>query len=133
TTIGVLSRAGGRILLGGSSANQARAFVQLDRETSQIEVLRRSSEVAIDSAYLSIAEPIEFPTEEGMTAYGFFYPPRNPGYVAPEGELPPLIVKSHGGPTSDTTSMLKLSTQYWTSRGFAVIDVNYGGSKAYGR
>ncbi len=133
TTIESLIAAGGRIFFGGGSPTQAEAFVQLDLETGQIEILRRSSEVAIDSAYLSIAEPIEFPTEEGMMAYGFFYPPRNPAYVAPEGELPPLIVKSHGGPTSATTSMLKLGTQYWTSRGFAVLDVNYGGSTGYGR
>jgi dipeptidyl aminopeptidase/acylaminoacyl peptidase len=87
----------------------------------------------IDAGYLSIAQPIEFPTENGLTAYGFYYPPQNHDFMAPEGELPPLVVKSHGGPTAATSSQLNLRIQYWTSRGFAYLDVNYGGSTGYGR
>jgi len=82
---------------------------------------------------VSVPRPIEFPTEGGAVAHAFFYPPRNRDYVGPPGEKPPLIVMSHGGPTSATTSVLNLSGQYWTSRGFAVVDVNYGGSSGYGR
>ncbi|HCF84067.1 MAG TPA: peptidase [Ktedonobacter sp.] len=133
TTIGSPVAAKGRVLFGSGSPTEAAAFVQFDMATGHIEVLRRSSEITIDSAYISIAEPIEFPTEGGLTAHGFFYPPRNPDYAAPEGELPPLLVNSHGGPTSATNSMLKLGIQYWTSRGIAVLDVNYGGSTGYGR
>jgi dipeptidyl aminopeptidase/acylaminoacyl peptidase len=133
TTIGSPVAAKGRVLFGGGSPTEAATFVQLDTVTGHIEVLRRSSEITIDSAYISVAEPIEFPTEGGLTAHGFFYPPRNPDYAAPEGELPPLLVNSHGGPTSATNSMLKLGIQYWTSRGIAVLDVNYGGSTGYGR
>jgi dipeptidyl aminopeptidase/acylaminoacyl peptidase len=96
-------------------------------------VLRRSSNVAVDDGYLSIPQAIEFPTEDGLTAHAFFYPPKNREYVAPADERPPLIVISHGGPTSATTTTLNLSIQYWTSRGFGVLDVNYGGSTGYGR
>jgi dipeptidyl aminopeptidase/acylaminoacyl peptidase len=87
----------------------------------------------MDSSYFSVPRAIEFPTEAGLTAHGFFYPPQNPDYRAPADELPPLIVKSHGGPTSAASTALALSVQYWTSRGFAVLDVNYGGSTGYGR
>src|SRR5205085_10058995 len=76
---------------------------------------------------------IEFPTEDGLTAYAFYYPPRNRDFVAPTGERPPLLVKSHGGPTAAASPALALAIQYWTSRGFAVLDVNYGGSTGYGR
>ncbi|HXI25912.1 MAG TPA: prolyl oligopeptidase family serine peptidase, partial [Pyrinomonadaceae bacterium] len=69
----------------------------------------------------------------GLTAHGFFYAPRNPDFVGPENERPLLLVKSHGGPTSATIAILMLSIQYWTSRGVAVLDVNYGGSTGYGR
>ena len=96
-------------------------------------MLRRSSQVTIEDGYLSIPQAIEFPTENGLTAHAFFYPPQNCDYTAPALELPPLIVRSHGGPTAATSSMLSLRIQYWTSRGFAVIDVNYGGSTGYGR
>jgi dipeptidyl aminopeptidase/acylaminoacyl peptidase len=89
--------------------------------------------LAIDSGYISTPQAIEFPTEDGPTAHAFFYPPRNRDFIAPENERPPLLVMSHGGPTAATSPMLRLSVQYWTSRGVAVLDVNYGGSTGYGR
>src|SRR5207237_5284918 len=81
----------------------------------------------------STPRPIEFPTSEGDTAYGFYYPPANADFEAPPGELPPLIVQSHGGPTSHAAPALDREFLYWTSRGFGVVDVNYGGSSGYGR
>jgi dipeptidyl aminopeptidase/acylaminoacyl peptidase len=107
--------------------------VQLDLATGRAETLRRSNDLEIDPGYFSIPEAIEFPTEGGRTAHAFFYPPRNRDYLAPEGELPPLLVKSHGGPTAAATTTLALGIQYWTSRGIGVLDVNYGGSTGYGR
>src|SRR5205085_11416569 len=107
--------------------------VRLGLGTRTIEVLRRSSELQINAAYLSIPQAIEYPTEQGLKAHAFLYLPRNPDFRAPEGERPPLLVVIHGGPTSATSTSLSLSTQYWTSRGFAVLDVNYGGSTGYGR
>jgi dipeptidyl aminopeptidase/acylaminoacyl peptidase len=109
------------------------SIVRLDPDTGRCEVLRRSSEVTVDPGYLSIPEAIEFPTEHGLTAHGFFYAPRNRDYAAPSGERPSLLVKSHGGPTSATSTACNLGIQYWTSRGIAVLDVNYGGSTGYGR
>jgi dipeptidyl aminopeptidase/acylaminoacyl peptidase len=87
----------------------------------------------VEPRYLSAPVEIEFATEGGLTAFGYFYPPKNPEFVAPGGELPPLIVVSHGGPTSATSTSLSLSIQFWTSRGFAILDVNYSGSTGYGR
>src|SRR5262249_53483013 len=88
---------------------------------------------SVDPGYISQATPIEFPTEKGLTAHGFFYPPTNRDFAAPDGEKPLLLVKSHGGPTAATIAVLMLSIQYWTSRGIGVLDVNYGGSTGYGR
>jgi len=96
-------------------------------------VLQRQSKIKIDPGYYSQAQPIEFPSENGLKAYGFFYPAQNCDFAAPEDERPPLLVKSHGGPTSATIAVLMLGIQYWTSRGIAVLDVNYGGSTGYGR
>jgi dipeptidyl aminopeptidase/acylaminoacyl peptidase len=79
-----------------------------------------------------LPETIEFATEAGRTAYGFYYRPHNPAFAPPGDALPPLVVHVHGGPTGATTTTLNLETQFWTSRGFAVIDVNYGGSTGYG-
>jgi dipeptidyl aminopeptidase/acylaminoacyl peptidase len=98
-----------------------------------LNVLRRSRETSVDAAYLAEPRAIDFATERGLTAHGYFYPPRNRDYTAPAQEKPPLLVVSHGGPTSSTSSSLKYSIQYWTSRGIAVLDVNYGGSSGYGR
>ena len=128
----VRARAGRAIFCGGSPT-EPLAIVHLDLATGELAALRRSTEIQIEEDYLSVAQPIEFPTENNLTAHGFFYAPKNRDYVAPEGERPPLLVMSHGGPTSAATMTLKLSIQYWTSRGIAVLDVNYGGSTGYGR
>src|SRR5436309_1605172 len=88
---------------------------------------------AVGKEYISIPSAIEFPTENGRTAFAFFYPPRNPEYEALQGEKPPLLVVSHGGPTIASPSILRYEIQYWTSRGIGVVDVNYGGSTGYGR
>ncbi len=121
------------VLFIAGSAAEPTSVVRWDFGTGGHEVLRRSSDREIDAGYLSVPETVEFPTEDGLTAHGFFYPPANKDYAAPEGERPPLLVLSHGGPTSMTTSGLDLGIQYWTSRGVAVLDVNYGGSTGYGR
>lgn len=117
----------------GATPTQASALVRLDLRTRAHEVLRASSTAQVDAAYLAIAEPIGFPTEGGLEAHAFFYAPTNRDRCGPPGERPPLIVISHGGPTSATDARFKWSLQYWTSRGFAVVDVNYGGSSGYGR
>ncbi len=121
------------VVFRGGSPTEMLSIVRLDPKTEQAEVLRRSSDLQIDEGYLSFAQPIEFPSEGGQTAYAFFYAPKNKDFQAPSSEKPPLVVFSHGGPTSATTATLKLEIQYWTSRGFAVVDVNYGGSTGYGR
>ena len=123
----------GNVVFRGGSPTGPACIVSLNASTGENEVLRRSDEREVDSGYLSVPEPIEFPTENDRTAYAFFYPPTNQDYAAPEGERPPLLVMSHGGPTSATSPALDLEIQYWTSRGIAVLDVNYGGSTGYGR
>jgi dipeptidyl aminopeptidase/acylaminoacyl peptidase len=127
-------RAGaGHAVFRAGSPTEVLAIMRLDLATMKFETLRRANNIEIDAAYFSNPRAIEFPTEEGLTAHAFFYQPQNPDYRAPDDELPPLIVKSHGGPTSAATTALSLGIQYWTSRGFAVLDVNYGGSTGYGR
>jgi dipeptidyl aminopeptidase/acylaminoacyl peptidase len=87
----------------------------------------------LDTGLVSRPEHVTWRSTDGATAHGFLYPPANPGVVAPAGELPPLIVTVHGGPTSTSPPAFSLTCTYWTSRGFAVLDVNYGGSTGYGR
>jgi dipeptidyl aminopeptidase/acylaminoacyl peptidase len=122
-----------RVVFIGASATETSAIVALDLSTKKFEVLRRSRETTVDAGYLSEARAIEFPTERSLTAHGYFYAPTNRDYAAPANEKPPLLVMSHGGPTSSSSGSLKYSIQYWTSRGIAVLDVNYGGSSGYGR
>ena len=129
----VRARAGKAVFRGGAG-RLPTGIVELDLETGESQVLRQSFEVKTDAGRcISAPEAIEFPTENGLTAHGLFYPPYNPDYRPPAGELPPLIIKSHGGPTGAMSGDLSLDTQYWASRGFAVFDVNYGGSTGYGR
>jgi dipeptidyl aminopeptidase/acylaminoacyl peptidase len=100
------------------------------------EVLRPPRDLGLDPSWFSVPEAIDFPTSGGRTAHALFYPPTNPetsGPGAGDGDRPPLLVFIHGGPTGAARPMLQLGIQYWTSRGFAVVDVNYGGSTGYGR
>ena len=123
----------GEVIMRAASPADAAAIVRLDLNTGTIEEVRRSHNLEIDRGYFSIPQPVEFPTEDGLTAHAFFYPPANRDFRAPEGELPPLLVQSHGGPTAAATTASSLSIQYWTSRGIGVLDVNYGGSTGFGR
>ena len=120
------------VFVGGSTA-ALEAVVRVELTTAAVETVRSVSEVVVADDYLSPPEAIEFPTENGLTAHAFFYAPRNRDLIASPDERPPLIVVSHGGPTASTSARLNLEVQYWTSRGFAVVDVNYGGSSGYGR
>jgi dipeptidyl aminopeptidase/acylaminoacyl peptidase len=108
-------------------------IVAVDVATGSVETLRTSldTEPAVDS--LSVPVSIDFPTDGGLTAHAHFYAPTSPGFDAPEGEVPPLIVMSHGGPTDSANPTYDVGVQFWTSRGFAVVDVDYGGSTGYGR
>ncbi|NJK39240.1 MAG: S9 family peptidase [Oscillatoriales cyanobacterium SM2_3_0] len=132
TSISSVQASRNGVLFLGSSPTEPSTVVKLTL-TGDLTVLKRSSTLELEGGYLSIPQSIEFPTTKGKMAYGFFYPPTHPGYRADGIEKPPLIVKSHGGPTAATSSALNLKIQYWTSRGFAVLDVNYGGSTGYGR
>ena len=133
TSLERLSVAGDLVLAIAGSPTAPTAIVTIDADTGETTVLKESRQVTIDTSYLSVPEAIEFPTEHGLTAFANYYAPTNPGFVAPPGSLPPLIVASHGGPTASCSSVLDVEIQFWTSRGFAVVDVDYGGSTGYGR
>ena len=127
------TRLGDKLAFIGGGDAEAHTIVVLDPATGSTEVVRRSVADAVDRKYISPARAIDFPTDGGRTAHALFYEPRNADFAAPADERPPLLVLSHGGPTSMTLGVLDLRIQFWTSRGFAVVDVNYGGSTGYGR
>lgn len=108
----------------------------VDLATGAWTDLRRASDQALDPAWVSVPRAVSWPStldDVPGDVHGWYYPPTNPDHVAPAGELPPLITLSHGGPTSFSDTGYAVSLQYWTSRGFAVLDVNYRGSTGYGR
>jgi dipeptidyl aminopeptidase/acylaminoacyl peptidase len=121
---------GGVITL-AASATQPLAVVRLDL-AGGVDVVRRSREVSLEPAAISTPTAVEFPTGVREVAHAFVYAPRNPGFAGPEDERPPLVVVIHGGPTGSTAAVFDPFVQYWTTRGFAVADVNYRGSTGYG-
>ncbi|HMP40565.1 MAG TPA: S9 family peptidase [Roseiflexaceae bacterium] len=125
--------AGDRAVFLAGSPTESMALVTLDLINGAYLVVRRTSELSIEPGSISEAQPIRYASADGREAHGFFYAPRNAGYTAPPDERPPLLVMSHGGPTGSTSPALRPGIQYWTSRGIAVLDVNYGGSTGYGR
>lgn len=116
------------VISGSASVRDAVRLIDID--TGKEDILRSAG--GFDQAYVSTAEPITFPSDDGRT-HAFFYPPFNPDFAPPDDELPPLVVFGHGGPTSAARPDLNPEIQYFTSRGLAVVDVNYGGSSGYGR
>jgi dipeptidyl aminopeptidase/acylaminoacyl peptidase len=123
----------GFVAFSAGSPSLPKCIVKLDLQSHAWKILRKANDIAIDDATLSTPEAIEFPTENGVTAHAFFYSPRNADFQGPPDARPPLLVMTHGGPTAMTNATLNVTIQYWTSRGFAVVDVNYGGSSGYGR
>ena len=133
TDIGGIHLDEGQLCYIGASPTQISTARVRDMVTGHTATIKQSASLDTDPGYLSRPEAIQFPTTGGDTAHAFFYPPTNKDFEAPDGELPPLLVFMHGGPTSATHSALSLRTQYWTSRGFAILDINYRGSTGYGR
>ncbi|TPX31267.1 hypothetical protein SmJEL517_g05391 [Synchytrium microbalum] len=111
---------------------EGKSLYKFDIATETAIVVKKTSDVDISDRYISAAQSIEFPTANGKTAYAYLYLPKNDDYKAPDGELPPLILRCHGGPTSHCVDSLSSRIQFYTSRGFAFVDVNYGGSSNYG-
>ncbi len=134
TDISQVRAGNGRIVFLGGSGAEPLALIALDLKTGAERMLRASTVVS-DAVrpYISTPEAIAFPTTGGEVAHAFYYPPVSPAYTAPSGEKIPILVKSHGGPTSSASGTLSLSVQYWTSRGFGFLDVDYRGSTGYGR
>lgn len=132
---------GRSVLCIAASGTQPAAVVRITPASSSasadtagdVEVLKRARSTVVDARYLSAPEPFAFPTDHGRTAYALYYPPANPDFVAPAGERPPLIVAVHGGPTAAAQPVLNFAIQFWTSRGFGLVDVNHGGSTGFGR
>jgi len=133
TDIQAITVAGERVLVIAGSATRTAAVALLEPDSGAAEVLRSSAARAFSEDYVSSPEAVTFPSGDGARAHAFYYAPRNPEFNAPDGEYPPLIVIGHGGPTGATSATLSLPIQYWTSRGFAILDVNYRGSTGYGR
>ena len=122
-----------RVWLIAGAPNVPSAVVELELDTARWTVVRQSVEDALPTEWISVPQPLTFPTDGGRDAYALYYPPTNPEYAAPPDERPPLLVFCHGGPTGHVRPDYNLGIQFWTSRGFAVVDVNYGGSSGYGR
>ncbi len=136
TDFGQIRVAGGRIVCRAGSPVDPPTIIAVDPASGAVEILRCSAPAAADESlrrYFSAPVHLAFPTENGLTAYANYYPPANPDHLPPSGEKPPLVVKCHGGPTASASTVLSLGIQYWTSRGIAVLDVDYGGSTGYGR
>jgi dipeptidyl aminopeptidase/acylaminoacyl peptidase len=133
TDISGVTAAPGEAVFIAASPRMPAAVVRLDLAKRRHEVLRSSSSEKTDAAYLSAPQMLAYTTTGGGQAHAFYYPPANRVFHAPAGEKPPLLVLGHGGPTASASSALNLKIQFWTSRGFAVLDVNYRGSTGYGR
>ena len=131
--VGELRVGNGFAVVEGGAPTLPTCIATIALADARVTTLASSADQVPDASLLSVPRALSFPSAGGRTAHAFHYPPTNGGFRAPAGERPPLIVTLHGGPTSMAGNTLKLATQFWTSRGFAVLDVNYGGSTGFGR
>jgi dipeptidyl aminopeptidase/acylaminoacyl peptidase len=127
-----LRAVGDRLAFIGASPTASSVVAILHVPTGHLDVLA-GAEVSLDAAWVSGPQPIEFLSRDGQTAHAFYYPPTNPEVTGPPDGRPPLLVQAHPGPTADAKARLDLRIQFFTSRGFAVVEVNYAGSTGYGR
>ncbi|MEO2169424.1 MAG: prolyl oligopeptidase family serine peptidase, partial [bacterium] len=123
----------GNLSFTGARSDGPSAIASFDLARNSLRIVRESGEALLAPADISLPETLEIPTADGACTHAFFYPPTNSRFAAPAGELPPLRVKSHGGPTGSARADFDPRIQFWTTRGFAVVDVNYRGSTGYGR
>lgn len=133
TQLGYLVGREGRTILAGGSATDEPALYAYEHGSRSLTLVHRPAALTIDEGDLARPQPITFAGRSGASAHGLVYLPCSVAYDGPAGERPPLIVVCHGGPTGSTSTALNLAIQFWTSRGFAVLDVNYRGSTGYGR
>lgn len=118
----------------GSSRETVASVGTLDLNTGEYREIRRASHIEMNPADISQGRHISYPSTGGATGYGYLYLPKNSNYAAPENDKPPLIVMAHGGPTARTSAAsLSLTKQFWTTQGYAILDVDYRGSNGYGR
>ena len=133
TAFASLQGHGRHLLAIAASYVRPPAVVLVDPVTGDHETLRESRQAPLPEAAIACPEPFTFTARDGADAYGLLYGPRSATHVGPPGDRPPLVVTVHGGPTAAARRELSLSVQQWTSRGFAVADVDYRGSSRYGR
>ena len=131
--LGSMAVGGQRVLLLGGGARQPESVISFDLASGARRVLRSGAELPLDDSWLAAPSAIEFPSGAGEQAHGLYYAPCNPDHALPAGELPPLIVTAHGGPTGAASRALDARVRFWTSRGLAVLDLDYRGSTGYGR
>ncbi len=129
---GSLQAEEGRLVFVAGRPDAPGEIAALDPDSMALTTLKRASDDSVDPGYISTPRSITFPTGNGLEAHAIYYPPANKDFNAPAGEKPPLLVFSHGGPTASASLAFQPKVQFWTSRGFAVVDVNYGGSAGYG-
>ncbi|MEA1924707.1 MAG: prolyl oligopeptidase family serine peptidase [Candidatus Altiarchaeota archaeon] len=123
----------GRVFFIGASSRKTAAVCSLDVGSGKVSVLKKSARIELRGRDISLPASITYPTRDGRHAHAFLYMPKNSRFSAPADEKPPLLVMAHGGPTGRAGDSFSFITQFWTSSGFAVVDVNYRGSAGYGR
>lgn len=133
SSFGHIAAHDGKVLFTAASPLQPTSVHLMQLDNGEVELLRPGSTLDIDPAYTSVAQAIAFASAGGRSAHAFYYPPCNRDWIGPAGDKPPLLVIGHGGPTSMASDAYRAGVQYWTSRGIAVVDVNYGGSSGFGR
>ncbi len=133
TSLSSVQASGRKVALYAGSSTLPERVLVIDLDTLAQDIVKVSNATKLDPGFFSVPKPIEFPTEGGLTAHAVYYPPRNHDFEAPAGSKPPLIVHCHGGPTGSAGPTYPFQWQYWTSRGLAFVDVDYGGSSGYGR